>query len=62
MTYLLLVADPEEKQWSIIVQSEEADDIIDEVGEHDPSLRIVINTEQFITFDTKESDDGNAEA
>lgn len=58
MTYLLLVADPEEKVWSIIAQSDDADSIIDEVAQHDPSLRIVINTETFITFDLREQDDG----
>lgn len=62
MAYLLLVADPEEKVWSIIAQSDDADEIIDEVQEHDPSLRIVINTETFITFDIKEHGDGTGQA
>jgi hypothetical protein len=62
MAFLLLVADPAEKVWSIIAQTDDPDDLIDEVGQYDPSLRIVINTETFITFDTREQDNGNAEA
>lgn len=58
MPYLLLVADPEEKIWSVIAQADDPDEIIDDIGEQDPSLRIVINTDNFITFDTKESDNG----
>jgi hypothetical protein len=58
MAYLLLVADPEENEWTIIAQSDNPDKLIDEIGERDPSLRIVINTENYITFDTKEQDNG----
>jgi hypothetical protein len=58
MAYLLLVADPEENVWSVIAQTDDANDIIDEIEKHDPSLRIVINTETFITFDVREHGDG----
>jgi hypothetical protein len=58
MTYLLLVADPEEKVWSIVVQSETPDAVLDEIDKSDPSLRIGINTDDYITFDTRETDNG----
>ena len=55
MPHLLIVADPEENDWNVIAQSDNADDIIDLVDEYDPSLRIVINTDNYITFPTKET-------
>lgn len=58
MAYLLLVADPVENEWTIIAQSDNPDELIDEIAERDPSLRIVINTENYITFDTKEKTNG----
>jgi len=58
MAYLLLVADPEENEWNVIAQSDNPDTLIDEIAERDPSLRIVINTENYITFDTKEKTNG----
>lgn len=60
MTYLLLVADPEEKQWSVLMQSDDPDKIINEIDKGDPSLRIAINTDNYINFDTRESGDGNS--
>lgn len=56
MTYLLLAADPVEKKWTILVQSDTPDAVLDEIDKGDPSLRIGINTDDYITFDTRESD------
>jgi len=58
MAYLLLAADPDENVWTILLQSDSADDLIDEIQSEDHSHRIVINTENFITYDTKEAGDG----
>jgi len=55
MAYLLLVADPDEKQWTVIMQSDNPDEVLDEIDKGDPSLRIAINTDDYITFDTRES-------
>lgn len=54
MTYILLAADPEEKIWTVIAQSEDADEILEEIDKGDPSLRIAINTDNYITYDTRE--------
>jgi len=54
MAYLLLAADPDEKVWTVIAQSDSPDDILDEIDKGDPSLRIAINTDDYITFDTRE--------
>lgn len=59
MPYILLVADPQEKQWSVMMQTDSSDDIINEVDKHDPSLRIVLHTDNFITFDTRSNDEGS---
>lgn len=58
MAYLLLAADPEDKIWTVIAQSDNPDEIIDAIDHGDPSLRIAINTENYVTFDTRET--GNA--
>lgn len=54
MPYLLLAADPEEKVWTVIAQSDDPDEILDEIDKGDPSLRIAINTDDYITYDTRE--------
>lgn len=54
MTYLLLAADPDEKVWTILVQSDNPDDILDEIEKGDPSLRVGINTDDFIQFDVRD--------
>lgn len=59
MAYLLLAADPEEKVWSVIAQSDDADEIIEAIDQGDPSLRIAINTENYITYDVREETDGS---
>lgn len=58
MPYLLLVADPDENDWNVIAQADEADEIIDMVDDYDPSLRIVLNTDNYVTFPPKEQDNG----
>lgn len=58
--YLVLAADPVEGEWSIIHQSDDADAALDFLNDgmpNDPSLRIAINTADFITYDTKTDDD-----
>jgi hypothetical protein len=57
MPYLLLVADPEENDWNVIAQANDPDKLLDEIAKHDPSYRIVINTDNYITFDTTEETD-----
>ncbi len=57
MTYLLIAADPVEMKWSVIVQSDSPDEILDQIDKGDPSLRIGINTDDFITYDTRETGD-----
>lgn len=52
--YLLLAADPDEGQWTILHQSSNPDEILDMIDKADPSLRIAINTADFITYDTRE--------
>lgn len=52
--FLLLAADPEEGVWSIIAQSDNPDIILDAIGMGDPSLRIPINTQDYVTFDPRE--------
>lgn len=54
--FLVLACDPEEGQWTILMQTDDADKLLDywNDNEADPSLRITINTADFITFGTEE--------
>ena len=51
--FLVLACDPDEGKWSVIFQSDSADDTLDfwQDNPEDPSPRIAINTADFITFD-----------
>ena len=57
MTFILLAADPDEKQWTVLMQSENADPLLDEIDKEDSSLRFIVDTNRYITFDTRKSDD-----
>jgi hypothetical protein len=59
MSYLILAADPVEKKWSIVHQSEDINLALDYWNDQpkDESLRITVNTDDFITFDTEEVKD-----
>lgn len=51
--YLILATDPENVDWTILLQTDDADEALDfwQDNKDDPSLRIAINTGDFITFD-----------
>lgn len=52
MRFVILAQDPDEKLWSVVHQSDEADGALDfwkEVPD-DPSDRIMLDTEQFVYF------------
>lgn len=50
--YLILATDPEKVEWSILLETEDADEALDYWSDNkaDPSLRVFINTGDFITF------------
>lgn len=51
--YLVLATDPDTVDWTILLQTSDADVALDywQDNQDDPSLRIAINTGDFITFD-----------
>lgn len=57
--YLILAADPDEGQWTILHQTDNADEAIDYWVENpaDHSRRITLFTGDFITFDEAVRDD-----
>lgn len=54
--YLILASDPDDVQWTILLETENADEALDYWTENkgDPSVRIFINTGDYITFDPNE--------
>lgn len=56
--YLILATDPEEINWSILLQTTDVDEALDfwKDNKADPSLRIMINTSNFITFEVDEEE------
>lgn len=54
--FLILACDPEENVWTLLDQTTDADEALEQLQnlKGDPSHRIMLNTADFITFDTEE--------
>jgi hypothetical protein len=58
MVFLILAADPEDEQWTVLHQTVSADEALDfwQDNPGDPSKRFILNTDDFISFEIEKEE------